>query len=97
MATMKSVRTGAVGRVEVVKIERPVPGPGDALVRIRACGICGTDVTFINMGGIPAMAANPVARAAAASPDQLVAVALGHEPAGEVVAVGAEVTGLAGR
>ena len=94
MATMKSVRTGAVGKVEVVEIERPVPGPGDALVRIRACGICGTDVTFINMGGMPAAWSNPAARAAAASPDQLVPVVLGHEPAGEVVAVGADVSGL---
>ncbi|MFB8777582.1 hypothetical protein [Streptomyces broussonetiae] len=41
---MKSVRTGAVNEVDVVETERPAPGPRDALVRIRACGICGTDV-----------------------------------------------------
>ncbi|SOD90752.1 zinc-binding dehydrogenase [Streptomyces sp. Ag109_G2-15] len=85
MATMKSVQTGAVGRVEVVDVERPVPGPKDVLVKIRACGICGTDVTFLHMGGMPARAHLG---------GELVPVALGHEPAGEIVEVGAEVTEL---
>src|SRR5690242_7656246 len=53
MPTMKSVQTAAAGAVEVVEIERPVPGPADALVRIRACGICGTDVFFLHLGGMP--------------------------------------------
>lgn len=52
MATMKSVRTAGVGKVEVVDVERPAPGPKDVLVRVRACGICGTDVTFLHMGGM---------------------------------------------
>lgn len=86
MATMKSVRTGAVaGTIEVVEIDRPVPGPADVLVRVRACGICGTDVTFLHMGGMPSRA-----HAGGAT----VPVSLGHEPAGEVVEVGAEVAGL---
>ncbi|TQE26868.1 theronine dehydrogenase [Streptomyces ipomoeae] len=85
MATMKSVRTAGVGKVEVVDVERPVPGAKDALVRIRACGICGTDVTFLHMGGMPARAHLG---------GEMVPVPLGHEPAGEVVEVGAEVTGL---
>ncbi|MFF4590178.1 zinc-binding dehydrogenase [Streptomyces sp. NPDC001388] len=85
MSTMKSVRTGGVGRIEVVGVERPVPGPKDALVRIRACGICGTDVTFLHMGGMPARAHLG---------GELVPVALGHEPAGEIVELGAEVDGL---
>ncbi|UUU26469.1 zinc-dependent alcohol dehydrogenase [Streptomyces sp. DSM 40750] len=86
MATMKSVQTAGVGKIEVVDIERPVPGPRDALVRVRACGICGTDVTFLHMGGMPARAHLG---------GEMVPVPLGHEPAGEVVEVGAEVTGLA--
>ena len=85
MATMKSVRTAAVGKVEVVDVERPEPGPKDLHVRIRACGICGTDVTFLHMGGIPARAHLG---------GELVPVPLGHEPAGEIVEVGAEVTEL---
>jgi 2-desacetyl-2-hydroxyethyl bacteriochlorophyllide A dehydrogenase len=85
MSTMKSVRTGGVGTIEVVDTERPVPGPGDALVRVRACGICGTDVAFLHMGGMPARAHLG---------GDMVPVPLGHEPAGEVVEVGAEVDGL---
>ncbi|MFG2283563.1 zinc-binding dehydrogenase [Streptomyces asoensis] len=86
MSTMKSVRTGGAGTIEIVDVERPVPGPRDALVRIRACGICGTDVTFLHLGGMPARAHLG---------GDLVPVPLGHEPAGEVVEVGAEVSGLA--
>jgi len=29
------------------------PGPRDALVRIAACGICGTDVSYVHMGMTP--------------------------------------------
>ncbi|MDT7846721.1 zinc-dependent alcohol dehydrogenase [Streptomyces justiciae] len=85
MATMKSLWTAGAGNVEVLDVERPVPGPKDALVRIRACGICGTDVSFLHMGGMPARAHLG---------GELVPVPLGHEPAGEIVEVGAEVTGL---
>ncbi|MET7702577.1 zinc-binding dehydrogenase [Streptomyces sp. NPDC005485] len=85
MATMKSVRTGAVGKVDVVDVERPAPGPKDVLMKVRACGICGTDATFLHMGGMPA-------RGHAGG--ELIPVALGHEPAGEIVEVGAEVTDL---
>ncbi|WP_220214348.1 zinc-dependent alcohol dehydrogenase [Streptomyces shenzhenensis] len=85
MATMKSVQTGGVGRIEVVDVERPAPGPKDVLLKIRAGGVCGTDVTFLHMGGMPARAHLG---------GGLVPIALGHEPAGEVVEAGAEVTGL---
>ncbi|WP_369254025.1 zinc-binding dehydrogenase [Streptomyces sp. R35] len=84
MATMKSVLSGGKNEIEVVEVERPAPGPKDALVRIRACGICGTDTFFVHMGGTPYN-----------NPDgSVVPLPLGHEPAGEVVEVGAEVTDL---
>jgi (R,R)-butanediol dehydrogenase/meso-butanediol dehydrogenase/diacetyl reductase len=80
MATMKSVQTGGPGAVAVVDLERPDPGPDDVLLRVRACG---TDVAFLHMGGGPFGPGG-----------QMTAVSLGHEPAGDVVAVGADVTGL---
>lgn len=83
MATMKSVQTGAVDAIDVVDVERPVPGPKDALMKIRACGICGTDTFFLHLGG------GPFGPGGAMAP-----VPLGHEPAGEIVEVGAEVDGL---
>ncbi|MBV1938490.1 zinc-binding dehydrogenase [Streptomyces sp. BV286] len=83
MATMKSVRTGPVGGIDVVDIERPVPGPRDVLLRIRACGICGTDTFFLHLGGAPM------------GPDgSMTSLPLGHEPAGEIVETGSAVTGL---
>ncbi|MFI9168951.1 zinc-binding dehydrogenase [Streptomyces lincolnensis] len=83
MRTMKSVLTGAENKIDVVEVERPAPGPQDALVRIRACGICGTDTFFLHLGGMPTGADGSTR-----------AIPLGHEPAGEVVEVGARVTGL---
>jgi (R,R)-butanediol dehydrogenase / meso-butanediol dehydrogenase / diacetyl reductase len=83
MRTMKSMQTAAPGTIEVAEIERPVPGPRDVLLRVRACGICGTDAAFVQMGGMPSGPGGPTA-----------AIPLGHEPAGEVAEVGAEVSGL---
>jgi 2-desacetyl-2-hydroxyethyl bacteriochlorophyllide A dehydrogenase len=80
---MKSVQTGAKNTIDVVETERPVPGPKDVLVRIRACGICGTDTFFVQSGGTPYNADGSV-----------VSLLLGHEPAGEIAELGAEVTGL---
>lgn len=82
MATMKSVLT-AKNKVDVRDVERPTPGPTDALVRIRACGICGTDTFFLHLGGMPAGADGSMR-----------AIPLGHEPAGEIVEAGAEATGV---
>ncbi|WP_433826589.1 zinc-dependent alcohol dehydrogenase [Actinoplanes sp. CA-015351] len=76
---MQSVQVTGPGTTGFVEIEKPVAGPADVLVRIRACGICGSDGLYISVGGIP--------------PRQG-ATPLGHEPAGEVVEVGAEVEGF---
>ncbi len=40
---MLAVRLQAVGRIEVVEVPTPAPGPGEILVRVLAAGICGTD------------------------------------------------------
>lgn len=52
----------------------PKPGPGEVLVKVKACGICGTDVKIITKG-MPKM------------PDYG-QFTQGHEWAGEVVALG---------
>ena len=41
---MKAVRAGASGAVEVVELSAPVIGPGEALMRMRVSGICGSDL-----------------------------------------------------
>ena len=40
---MKAVRLEAIGKIIVRDVEKPSPGPEDLLVRVEACGICGTD------------------------------------------------------
>lgn len=67
------------GRTEVVDAPTPAVGPGDVLVKMRACGICGSDALYISLGGLPPRQGR---------------MPLGHEPAGEVVEVGGEVTGI---
>ena len=50
---MKVSVVTAPGETQVVDAPKPTVGPADVLVKIRACGICGTDALFISMGGIP--------------------------------------------
>ncbi|QFY60737.1 zinc-dependent alcohol dehydrogenase family protein [Rhizobium grahamii] len=40
---MKAVRLEATGKLALRDVERPEPGVGELLVRVEACGICGTD------------------------------------------------------
>jgi propanol-preferring alcohol dehydrogenase len=70
----------AVGApLTIVQREVPIPGPGQARVRIEACGVCGSDL-FLQKGGF--------------GEDKLPVVP-GHEAAGVVDAIGPGVTGLA--
>jgi len=78
MSTMQRVEITGPGAYEVLNVERPRAGVRDVVVRVRACGICGSDTAYIAMGGL----------GGAPMP-------LGHEAAGEVVEVGAEVAGIA--
>jgi 2-desacetyl-2-hydroxyethyl bacteriochlorophyllide A dehydrogenase len=79
MSTMKSVVVTGAGTTEILDVKRPVAGPADVLLAVKACGICGSDSFYIHIGGVP--------------PRQG-CTPLGHEIAGEIVEVGIEVTGL---
>lgn len=41
---MQSIHVTTPGQVEVVEVEDPRPQPGEALLRVRYAGICGSDV-----------------------------------------------------
>lgn len=44
------------GKVSVQEVPRPAVGPGEVLVKVAACGICGTDVHILRgeyLGGYP--------------------------------------------
>jgi S-(hydroxymethyl)mycothiol dehydrogenase len=52
MQQVRAVVARAKGRpVEVVTINVPAPGPGEAVVRVEACGVCHTDLHY-REGGI---------------------------------------------
>ena len=76
---MRAVELQSVG-APLRLVERPVPepGPGEVLVRIEACGVCGSDL-FLQKGGFGA--------------DKLPRVP-GHEAAGVVASLGSGVEGL---
>jgi len=61
---------------QLEEIELRDPGPGEVLVRIRAAGICGTDLSRVERG------------------DPRMPMVLGHEGAGVVERVGAQVSSV---
>jgi L-iditol 2-dehydrogenase len=40
---MKAVRLEATGKLSLCDVEKPMPKAGELLIRVEACGICGTD------------------------------------------------------
>jgi threonine dehydrogenase-like Zn-dependent dehydrogenase len=74
---MLQVRVHGPNDVRVDDIAPPSPGPNDAVVRIAACGICGSDLSYIRLGGMAGPGPEPLC--------------LGHEMAGVVDWVGGEV------
>ena len=75
---MRAVIVEKPGEVRVDDVPEPEPGPGEAVVRVGACGICGTDIHIID----------------GEFPPTRYPIIPGHELGGEVVAVGAEVTDI---
>jgi scyllo-inosose 3-dehydrogenase len=75
--------TPRMGRITVETISVPRLEPTEVLVRVRACGICGTDIDACRF--------RPDNRSAFGGPISL-PVVLGHEAAGVVADVGVSVT-----
>jgi 2-desacetyl-2-hydroxyethyl bacteriochlorophyllide A dehydrogenase len=77
---MKASIISGPNTVATVEVPTPAVGPKDVLVKIRACGLCGSDTFYIAIGGLPPRQGK---------------MPLGHEAAGEIVEVGSDVSGFA--
>jgi L-iditol 2-dehydrogenase len=71
-----------LGKIVVQDRPEPEPGPQDAVVRVEAVGVCGSDTAYYKVGRIG---------------DYVVdgPIVLGHEVSGQVIAVGGEVRNVA--
>ena len=69
-----------VNDVRLDPADPPHPGNSDVVVKVKACGVCGSDLTYIKIGGIHR-------KPGGVTP-------IGHEAAGEVISVGTNVKGV---
>jgi threonine dehydrogenase-like Zn-dependent dehydrogenase len=77
---MRVLNIHGVGDVRLDPREPPKAGDKDVVVKVKACGICGSDLSYIKIGGI-------MRKEGGVTP-------IGHEAAGEVIAVGPAVQGV---
>ncbi|MCB2059625.1 MAG: alcohol dehydrogenase catalytic domain-containing protein [Novosphingobium sp.] len=77
---MKVLNIHEVNDVRLDDYVLPDAGPKDVVVKMKACGICGSDLSYIKYGGI-------MRQPGGVTP-------IGHEGAGEVLRVGSDVSGV---
>ena len=75
------------------ELERPKPGPNQVLCRVRACGICGSDLHFAKYADDMLQATRMADPAGWSTMNLDHGVVMGHEFVAEVIEVGPEVSG----
>jgi len=78
---MIQARIHGPGDVRLDEVPEPVAGPGDVVLRVRSCGICGSDLGYVKLGGLAGPGPEPMP--------------IGHELAGVVESIGPGVRTLA--
>jgi L-iditol 2-dehydrogenase len=73
---MKALLLSEYNRLEMVEVPMPRPGPEEVLIRVEACGICGSDVHGFD----------------GSTGRRIPPIIMGHEAAGTIVSVGSGVT-----
>src|SRR6266481_4792777 len=71
-ATMKVLLLSKYRHLELADLPEPTAGPGEVLIRVAACGICGSDVHGYD----------------GSSGRRIPPIVMGHEAAGRIAAVG---------
>jgi (R,R)-butanediol dehydrogenase / meso-butanediol dehydrogenase / diacetyl reductase len=77
---MRVLNIHDVNDVRLDPVDPPSPASNDVVVKVKACGICGSDLTYIKLGGIHRQPGGTTP--------------LGHEAAGEIIHVGEAVEGV---
>src|ERR1017187_3189569 len=75
---MKALLLSQYRHLEVTDLPKPDPGAGEVLIRVAACGICGSDVHGYD----------------GSSGRRIPPIVMGHEAAGTVAALGQSASGL---
>jgi L-iditol 2-dehydrogenase len=75
---VKALLLSEYNRLETVDLPMPRPGPGEVLMRVEACGICGSDVHGYD----------------GTSGRRIPPIIMGHEASGTIAAVGPGVTSV---
>ncbi len=75
---MKALLLSAYKRLEIADVPTPVPSPGEVLLRVAACGICGSDVHGYD----------------GSTGRRIPPIVMGHEAAGTVVGLGEGASGF---
>ena len=74
---MKALLLSKYRHLEITDLPKPTPGPGELLVKVAACGICGSDVHGYD----------------GSSGRRIPPIVMGHEASGRIAASGPQVTG----
>ncbi len=75
---MKALLLSEYKHLEIADVPKPSPGPGEVLVEVGACGICGSDVHGYD----------------GSSGRRIPPIVMGHEAAGTIAAIGPDVSGF---
>jgi threonine dehydrogenase-like Zn-dependent dehydrogenase len=81
------------GELRIDEIPDPVPGPGEALVRVKACGICGSDLHALHYADQLVETAKEVGAPITFDPKR--DYVMGHEFTAEVLELGDATDGVA--
>ena len=81
MSNLAAVMT-ELGNIAIQERPEPNPGPGEAVVRVEAVGVCGSDTAYYKVGRIGDWVVDGP-------------IILGHEASGQVIQIGSDVTNVA--
>lgn len=78
-------------KLEILDFDDPTPGPGDAIIEMKASGMCGSDLHFYRNNPADVIRSLGFKDLASRGMAEDAAIIAGHEPCGVIAAVGSAV------